>query len=128
MSGRQAALSHPDGDPGAVVDHLSGQLQQRRRWQGPGWRKQTAAMLCDVLARTLRPVRCPVLNVFGHSNMGHATPGERGLDGLIDHIVDVGWSHHPLVIHRYIYEELIEVDVLLLMRANQIMECMARDG
>jgi hypothetical protein len=38
----------------------------------------------------------------------------------------MAWSHEVLVICGHVYEQLVEVDVLLMMGANQVVEGMAR--
>src|SRR5438552_10770857 len=60
--------------------------------------------------------------------MGHSSPGECGLDRLIHYICDVGRPHHALIVDRNVYEEFVEVYVLLIVRAYKVVKGMAGDG
>ncbi len=59
--------------------------------------------------------------------MCDTAPGERGLDRFVDEIVDVRGSHDPLVEYRDVDEHFVEVDVLLVVRADQVVEGVAGD-
>lgn len=59
--------------------------------------------------------------------MRDRTIGQRGLDGFVDHVDDVRRPHDALVVGRDIHEELVEINVLLVMRADQIVEGMTGD-
>ena len=54
--------------------------------------------------------------------MRDSSPRKRSLDCLIDYVHNVSWAHHPLVVGGYIHEKLVQIHILLVMRADQIVE------
>src|SRR5262249_22258827 len=85
-------------------------------------------MLRDILVGARGLVLGPVLNVFRNGKVGDRAPGEGRLDCLIDRIGGVTWPHDALVVDSNIDEQLIEINILLMMRPNKIVEGMARKG
>ena len=71
--------------------------------------------------------RFPVLNVLGNGDVRDAAVGERGLDRLVDDIVHVRRPHHALVVDGDVHEQLVEIHVLLVMGADQIVKGVAGD-
>ena len=47
---------------------------------------------------------------------------------FIQNIDHVGWPHDALVVRCDVHKKLVQIYVLLVMRADQIMERMTRDG
>ena len=129
MAGIETALPHQDGNFAAAIDDLRGLLQEKfRRSERPGRRKHVTAMTGNVLAGTRRIALCPILDVFRDGQMGRGAPGEGSLDRLIHRVVHVGCPHDALGVCGHVHEQLIEVDILLMMRPNQVVEGMARNG
>ncbi len=60
--------------------------------------------------------------------MRHGAPRQRGLDRLVDDVLDVRWTHDPLIVLGDVHVELVEIDVLLIVSADQIVERVAGDG
>ena len=52
----------------------------------------------------------------------------RGAHGHVDHIDRMRRADHPLVGDRHVHKQLVEIDVLLLMHADEIGEGVTRDG
>ena len=40
----------------------------------------------------------------------------------------MSWAHDALIVSGHIHEQLVEIDILLIVGANQVMKSMARDG
>ncbi len=60
--------------------------------------------------------------------MRHTLPPVRGAHRHIHHVHRVRGAHHPLVEYRYIHEQLVEIDVLLVVHADQVAEGVAGNG
>ncbi len=60
--------------------------------------------------------------------MRYRAAGERGLDRFVQNIDHVGRPHDALVVRRDIHKQLVQIHVLLVMRADQVVKRMARDG
>ena len=60
--------------------------------------------------------------------MRHRAAGERGLDRFVQNIDHVGWPHDALVVRCDIHKKLVQIHVLLVMRADQVMKRMTGDG
>ncbi len=54
--------------------------------------------------------------------MGNGSPRKRRLDRFVHHVHNVGRTHHSLVVGSYIHENLVQIHILLVMGANQIVE------
>jgi hypothetical protein len=121
----QAAAPGQDGDLLAGVDHVGGLLELLLRWHRIDRREDGAAVLGFVAHRLLAVVHRPVLDVLGDGDVRDAAPGERHLDGLVDHADHVMRAHHALVIDRDVHEQFVEVDILLVVCANEVVEGMA---
>ena len=52
---------------------------------------------------------------------------KRSLDGFIDDIVDVARTHDALVEFGDVHVELVEVHILLVVRADQVVESVPGD-
>jgi hypothetical protein len=59
--------------------------------------------------------------------MSHGPSRDGGLDGLIHDIADMGGPHDPFVVGRDISKDFDQIDILLVMRADQIMKRMPRN-
>ena len=59
--------------------------------------------------------------------MGHAAIAERVLDGRIHDVVDMHWPHDALVVDGNIHKDFGQIDILLIVGANQVMKGMPRD-
>jgi hypothetical protein len=128
VAGMETTLADQDGDFGASIDDVCRDPQHGLRRQGPGGRIHNTAVLRDILVGARGLVLGPVLNVFRNGKVGDRAPGEGRLDRLIDRIGGVTWPHDALVVGSHIDEQLIEINILLMMRPNKIVEGMARNG
>ncbi|HSC30542.1 MAG TPA: hypothetical protein VLD17_02370 [Gemmatimonadaceae bacterium] len=59
--------------------------------------------------------------------MSNGAAGERRLDRLVHHVVDVRRPHDALIVGSHVHEQLVEIDVLLIMRSDEIVERVSRD-
>ena len=80
----------------------------------------------------LAPERCSSSAVhswmsFGIVMCATRALGERGLDRLVDDVDDVRRPHDALVVRGDVHEQLVEIDVLLVVRADQVVEGVAGD-
>ena len=60
--------------------------------------------------------------------MGDAAVGERRATGLIDDVFDVRGSHDTGVVNGHVHEDLVELDILLGLRGDQIVVLQPGDG
>jgi len=60
--------------------------------------------------------------------MANSSACQRSLNRLVDYIDEVRRSHHALVVGGDIHIQLVEIDILLVMRADQVVKGMAGDG
>ena len=124
----QAAAAREDGDLRTLIDDFGCRLQSgvRRDGYAAAYRSELClGMLAD--ERTSFDGR-PFLNVLGNRDVRDRAAGERGLDRFVQNIDYVGWPHDALVVRRHIHKELVQIHVLLIMRADQIVKRMTRDG
>ncbi len=63
-----------------------------------------------------------VLHIDGNRNVRDTAIAEGGATGHADNALDVRGAHHPHVVVRDVHEDLIELDVLLRVRADEIVE------
>ena len=70
----------------------------------------------------------PLLNVFRNADVRDAPPPIGGAHRHIHHVDRVRSAHHALVEDRNIHEQLVQVDVLLVVHADQIAEGVSGDG
>ena len=92
------------------------------------WRVESRAVAGDVGLGALLAVAGPVLDVLGDGDVGDGAPRQGGLDRLVHDVVHVRRPHDPLVVGGHVHEQLVEVDVLLVVRADQVVEGVAGDG
>ena len=99
----------------------------RRRSAGIGPARAYKSPLClAMFALERSPFRFrPLLHVFGNCHVRDRSPRQRRLDRFIHHIDYMGWPHHSLVIGRHVHKQLVEIDILLIVGADQIVEGMA---
>ena len=125
----QAAAAGEDRDLLAGVDDVGGALQHlrlRRQRRRAGDSVGAVARRCCVSSAS-RPTLVHSWMSFGNVDVRDAARGQRGLDGLVDDVDDVGRPHDPLVVGGDVHEQLVEVDVLLVVRADQVVEGVAGD-
>src|ERR1700734_3225582 len=60
--------------------------------------------------------------------MRNGSASQCSLDCLIDYVDKVGWTHHSLVVCSDIHIQLVEIDILLIVRADQVVKGMARNS
>ena len=84
--------------------------------------------MCGNVRRRALALGIPVLNVLGDRDMRDGAIAERGLDRFVHDIDDMIRSGNTLVVGGDIHVELVEIDVLLVVGADQIMKRVARDG
>src|SRR6185437_10302063 len=90
--------------------------------------KLVAAVRRDVRGRTLVLRLRPLLNILGYRDMTDSSASQRSLDCLVDDVDEMGWTHHPLVVGGDIHIQLVEIDILLIVSADQVVKGMARNG
>ena len=111
----------------AFVDQRRGALERRLRRERMRRREDVRAVLLDVSRGAMTIARRPLLDVLGNAEMRDGASREGGLDRLVHHVVHVRGAHDALVELGDIHEELVEIDVLLVMRADEIVESVPRD-
>src|SRR5665213_12381 len=124
----KAAASGENGNLGAGVEHIRCALQYRLGRQRVRGGKQIGAVLVDVYARPVLVAHLPFLNVLGDGDVNDRASRQRRLDRLVHHVVHVRRSHDALIERRDVHEQLVEVDVLLVVHAYQIVKRVARNG
>ncbi len=72
--------------------------------------------------------RFPLLDVLGDIDVGDGVLREGRFDSLVHDVVDVRRPHDPFVVGRHVREKLVEADILLIIRANEVVKGMAGDG
>ena len=60
--------------------------------------------------------------------MAYRAMRQRGFYGLIDNAVNVCRPHNALVVNGDIHEQFVEINVLLIIRANEVVEREPGDG
>ncbi len=60
--------------------------------------------------------------------MRYTVVAERGATRELGDVLHVGWPHDALVVDRHVHEELVKLDVLLGIRADQVVVRHAGDG
>lgn len=83
-------------------------------------------MVRDICRRAL--IIGPFLHVFGNRNVRHGPARKRGFDGHIDDIQDMRRPIDLFVVSRHVDKRFIEIDILLIVRADQVMVGMAGNG
>src|SRR5947209_15421926 len=68
------------------------------------------------------------LKVDRNRDVRNSTIGKSSSAGEINDVFYMSRAHHALVVNRNVHEELIEGDVLLRARANQIVKLQSSDG
>src|SRR6185437_14650580 len=128
VAAAQAAAAGHDGDFGAAVEDLGGFGEALLGGQRMDGGVEVGAVVGDVGVGALIHVEAPLLHVFGDGDVAHAVTAEGGLDGGVDHVDDVGGSHDALVVDGDIHVELVEVHILLVAGADEVVEGVAGDG
>src|SRR5262249_43091072 len=59
--------------------------------------------------------------------MGDTAIGQRGPAGELDDVLHMGGAHDPRVVDADVEEQLVELDVLLRQRVEQIMKLQSGD-
>src|ERR1043165_114162 len=91
-------------------------------------RVKVSAVFGNIGGRALCLIGGPILYVLRNGDVRDAAACERRLDGFVQDIVDVRGPHHALVIDRDIHKKFIQVNVLLVMRADHIVKGVSRNG
>ena len=120
------------GDYGTLVSRglmeeirrLAEQLRWRYRMRRG---EQIRTVFRNVATRARLIVGRPLLYVLWYRDVRDGASRERSLDRLVDDVHDVRGTHDALIVRGDVDEELVEVDVLLVMRADEIVKCVARD-
>ena len=60
--------------------------------------------------------------------MRDGAPAKGRLDRLVHNVVDVGRPHDALIVGRDVGEDLVQVHVLLVVRADEVVEGVSCDG
>ena len=63
----------------------------------------------------------------GHGDVRHAAAGQRRAAGELDDVLDVRRAHDPRVVDADVHEQLVELDVLLRVGADQVVVLQAGD-
>ena len=58
----------------------------------------------------------------------HEVRAPAQVTALVHDVLHVGRPHDPLVVQGHVHEELVEVDVLLIVRADEVVKGVAGDG
>ncbi len=125
----EAAAAGQDGDLRAGVDEVGGLLQLVAAAAAATAAANTSALCSAMLALERGVVRAgPVLDVLGDRDVGDAAAAPGRSDRLVDDVVDVGRPHDALVVDGHVHEQLVEVHVLLVVRADQVVKGVAGDG
>ena len=90
-------------------------------------RKKIGAVFRHICARPWDIIRLPLLYVLRHRDVRYRAPSKRRFDRFIDDVVHVGRTHDPLVERGDVHEELVEIDILLVVHADQVVESMSRN-
>ena len=123
VAGAEAAAAGQDGHLLAGVDDVGGRLAARSAAAAAAAARDGRALWPWMLAFE----RSPSSAVQSWMSLGMvmwATPrcDKRRLDRLVHHVVDVGRPHDALVVDGHVHEQLVEVHVLLVVRADQVVE------
>ena len=123
----EAAASRQNRDLRAGVDDIRRGLHRPPAEAADRRRVQVRAVLRDVGAGSLLVVTCPVLDVLRDRDVRDGATGSAVLIASSTTLYNVRRSHHALVVGGDVHEQLVEIDVLLIMRADQIVERVPRD-
>src|SRR6185437_555342 len=66
-----------------------------------------------------------LLNIFWDCDVTDSASRQGSLNGLVHDIIHMRGAHHALVVFADVHEELVQINVLLVMSADQIMKGMA---
>ena len=106
---------------GAAQDrHFAPGVQHVRREPQIAFRRKVSG-LCPDIGRMVRPVplrplpprNLLLLQVRRERDVRHLPIAQRRAAGEIRQVLDVLGAHHPLVVDRYILEQLVQLDILL---------------
>jgi hypothetical protein len=128
LAGPIGAAADEHGHLLALVEEVGGLLQQLARRQRTRRREGVAAVVQDVHLGAALGVRRPLLDVLGDGDVRHGAPAQRRADRLVHHVLDVGRPHDALVVQGDVHVDLVEIDVLLEVGADEVVEGVAGDG
>ena len=126
-AGVEAAAARQNGDLRSLIDDRGGLREQFLGRNGNRGGEKIGAMCGDVGGRALA-LGVPVLHVLRNGDVRHGAIAQRGLNRLVDDIDDVIRPGDALVVGGDVHIELVEIDVLLVVGADQIVERVAGDG
>ena len=110
------------------IDDVGGLTQQRFGGNGRGRLLPVAAVSFDVGRAAHLLGDRPLLDVLGDADVRDAAAAIGGANGHVDDVDGVRRAHDALVELGHVDEELVEIDVLLIVHADQIVEGVAGDG
>ncbi len=82
----------------------------------------------DVRIATMFVRDFPLLYIFRNTDVGYAMARVGSTHSHIDDIDCVSRPHHPLVEDRNVHVELVKIDILLIVHADQVMKGMTGNG
>ena len=124
----KGAAPGEDGDLAAVVDQVRGFAEENLRRQGGRRCAPVAAVAFDVAVVAMSFALLPILNVFGDADVADAAASIGGANGHVNAVDGVRRPHDALVEFSYVHVELVEIDVLLIVHADEVVEGVAGDG
>ena len=127
VAGVEAAAARENGDFRSLIDQRGGLREQFLRGNGNRGGEKIGAVRRDVGGGALA-LGIPVLHVLRDGDVRDGAIAERGLDRFVNHIDDVVRPGDALVVGGDIHVELVEIDILLVVRADQIVKGVAGDG
>src|SRR6185437_9822279 len=84
-------------------------------------------MVRDVAFRRLPLLQLLFLEINWEGDVSYTVVCERGPAGEICDVFNVSWPHYALIEYRDIHEKLVEFNILLGKRPNEVMELKAGD-
>src|SRR5947209_6411744 len=91
-------------------------------------RVEIGAVFRDIRARAKLFRRWPFLDVFGNRDVRDGATRQSSFDRLVENVDHMSGTHDTLAKRGNIHEQFVEIDILLIMSADQIVEGMTRDS
>ena len=97
----------------------------RKQWKR---RADVRGMVGHISLGTLFGLEFLFLKIYWNRDMSHAAVGKRGAASQINDVFHMGGAHDAFVVNGDINEQLIQRDILLGVRTNQVVELQASNS
>src|SRR5438067_8955472 len=114
-----------NGDLFSFINHISSAANVAQIRAPSATREYFGGVVRDIAVAPL--LHFFGLKIDGHRNVSDAAIGECGTDREVHYVLHMFWSHDTRIVFRHIDEEVVEFDVLLCERTDEIVILHARD-